>query len=105
LREALAARKQPLILDYARFRPNRTFRWINIYSRADFVSGPLMYYDTPEPGGNGSEPSRNPVRNIPDYAAWVPFVAHIQYWQKATLREQLLEAIASDAAVASVQAT
>src|SRR5262249_10944791 len=33
LRESLAAQKQPLILDYLRFRPSETFRWINIYSR------------------------------------------------------------------------
>jgi pimeloyl-ACP methyl ester carboxylesterase len=153
LREALAARKQPLILDYAKFRPNRSFRWINIYSSADFVSGPLKYYDTPErdgrasppdrhpvqnipgvrhslqqvpddlgpPGGGGggyadyrdlreyaereSGSGRNPVQNIPDYRAWIPFVAHIQYWRNPVLREQLLDAIAADVAVAPVQLT
>ena len=90
LREALAAQKQPLILDYAEFRPKNTFEWVNIYSRADIVSGRLTYYDTPE---NVFELTRNPVRNVRDWEAWIPILAHIQYWNNDKLRKELYAAI------------
>ena len=95
LRESIAALKQPLILDYARFRPD-VFRWVNIYSPADVISGSLTYYDTPVPVETPAAPVpgvRNPVQNIVDRRAWIPFVAHIQYWRNATLRQQLLDAV------------
>lgn len=51
LREALAARQQPLILDYQKFRPLETFRWINIHAPADIISGHLDYYDAKDVTG------------------------------------------------------
>jgi hypothetical protein len=51
LREALAARKQPLILDYQKFRPLDTVRWINIHAPADIISGHLNYYDATDTAG------------------------------------------------------
>jgi hypothetical protein len=92
LREALAALRQPLILSYAKFRP-REFRWVNIYSRADVVSGPLTYYDAPLAQGKPPDPHRNPVINVVDYQAWIPFYAHVQYWNNTKLREELREAV------------
>lgn len=43
LREALAAAAQPMIVSY----DNRPRRWVNIWSRFDWVSGSLEYYDPP----------------------------------------------------------
>jgi hypothetical protein len=91
LRESIAALKQPLILDYGRFRP-QTFTWVNIYSRADVVSGPLTYYDTPASTASAT-PNRNPVQNVVDHWAVIPFIAHVQYWRNSTLRQQLWDAI------------
>jgi hypothetical protein len=86
LREALAARQQPLILDYKKFRPLETFRWINIYAPADIISGSLEYYDVQGlPGYNG-------IVNVKDPEARTPLLAHIQYWNNAELHEQLYDA-------------
>jgi hypothetical protein len=89
LREALAAQKQPLILSYPEFRPEKSFGWVNIYSRADIISGRLAYYDIPD----DPPPDCNPVVNHVDLGAWIPILAHIQYWHDETLREQLYAAI------------
>jgi hypothetical protein len=70
-REALACLQQPLILSYA-VRPNQ-FRWYNLYSRADIISGNLVYYDDPLH-------ATNPVMNVVDPHAWIPLIAHTQYW-------------------------
>ena len=86
LREALAARMQPLILNYEKFRPLKTFRWINIYSKWDIISGCLDYYDADK------EHSRNPVDNKIDPQATRPLLAHVQYWNNALLHEELYEA-------------
>jgi hypothetical protein len=53
LREALAAAAQPMVVSYA----NRPERWINIWSRFDWVSGSLEYYDVPlaSDGASGSD--------------------------------------------------
>jgi hypothetical protein len=104
LREALAAQRQPLILDYKKYRPLKKFEWTNIYSHMDIVSGFLMYYDTPEnpkpdaaqdnPDPNAaSEPFRNAVNNVIDKGAWIPLLAHVQYWNHQTLRTELYRAI------------
>jgi hypothetical protein len=95
LREALAAQRQPLILNYEEFRPRESFHWTNIYSRADIVSGCLQYYDTPEkPAADATpEPFRNPVKNVIDWAAWVPVLAHVMYWNDQKLRDELYGAI------------
>jgi hypothetical protein len=95
LREALAAQRQPLILNYEEFRPKQTFHWTNIYSHADIVSGCLAYYDTPEKAdpAMAPEPFRNPVKNVIDWAAWVPVLAHVMYWNDQRLRDELYGAI------------
>jgi hypothetical protein len=104
LREALAAQRQPLILNYEKFRPEKTFHWTNIYSRMDIVSGCLRYYDTPEkPKADATrkksmpvpepEPFRKPVNNVIDKAAWIPLLAHVQYWNDQKLRDELYRAI------------
>jgi hypothetical protein len=95
LREALAAQRQPLILNYEEFRPLQSFHWTNIYSRADIVSGCLKYYDTPEKPDPAMtpEPFRNPVKNVIDWAAWIPVLAHVQYWKDQKLRDELYGAI------------
>jgi hypothetical protein len=89
LREALAARQQPLILDYEKFRPLDRFRWINIHAPADIISGHLNYYDLPD-GHNVS--GFNPVENIVDRNARIPILAHIEYWENPTLHRFLYEA-------------
>jgi len=90
LREALAARKQPLILDYQKFRPRGTFRWINIYAPADIISGHLDYYDASD---TANLKDVNPVENVIDPEARTPLLAHIQYWENATLHKFLYEAV------------
>jgi hypothetical protein len=97
LREALAARQQPLILDYDKFRPLGTFRWINIYAPADIISGRLAYYDVPD-GSNVS--GFNPVTNVPDPDARIPLFAHLAYWENPTLHGVLYEAAMARVAVA-----
>jgi hypothetical protein len=83
-REKLAAAVQPLIVSYADYRP-ATFTWVNIWSLMDIISGSLQYYDRPDV----LETDANHVQNIPDYQAWVPFYAHVQYWGNKKLSEQL----------------
>jgi len=86
LREALAARQQPLILNYEKFRPLKSFQWINIYAPRDIISGSLEYYDVKGlPGYNG-------VINVKDPEARRPLLAHVQYWNNAELHKQLYDA-------------
>jgi hypothetical protein len=89
IREALAARAQPLILDYEKFRPIDRFRWINIYAPADIISGHLDYYDATDTTGLGNI---NPVENVIDPEATTPLLAHVQYWENAKLHEALYNA-------------
>jgi hypothetical protein len=70
VREALSASMQPMILDYA----NRPNRWINIWSRSDWISGPLGYYDAP---GN---PRPGDVINIENKGRRLASKAHTEYW-------------------------
>jgi len=86
LREALAARQQPLILDYEQYRP-KGFQWVNLYSRWDVISGHLDYYDSE------GLPGYNPVCNCVDPQAWIPLLAHIQYWNDDALQDALYEAV------------
>lgn len=92
LREALAARQQPLILNYARYRPKKTFSWINIWSSRDIISGHLDYYDIPKDEANG-DPAYNAVENRPDPQARLPLLAHMQYWENEALHKALYEAM------------
>ncbi len=91
LREALAARMQPLILDYQKFRPLDTFRWINIHAPADIISGHLDYYDVPETDKDDVK-GFNPVFNKIDPEATTPLLAHVQYWENEMLHEELYDA-------------
>jgi hypothetical protein len=86
LREALAARQQPLIWKYENFRP-KSFKWVNIYSPWDIISGHLDYYDIPD------DPNRNPVENRVDKQARTPLLAHTQYWENDTLHKVLYDAV------------
>ncbi|MEK7331270.1 MAG: hypothetical protein AAB113_10765 [Candidatus Eisenbacteria bacterium] len=84
-REALAAARQPMILDY-RWRP---VRWVNIHSPNDWISGSLEYYD------DRDQAARRPqwVENLTDPEASTPLAAHNQYWRGVTLAERLYEAV------------
>ena len=74
VREALAGTVQPLIADpYARMFP-----WLNIYSRWDFISGRLRFYDLP--GGAAPAPA-SAVDNLVDPEARTLLVAHTEYWR------------------------
>jgi hypothetical protein len=46
IREQMTDSVQPLIVNYAEFRPE-TLTWVNIWSRMDIISGSLDYYDDP----------------------------------------------------------
>lgn len=87
VREALAAAKQPLIQDYT-LRPAR---WVNIWSRHDWISGPLEYYDEPLQSGATADTRR--VENIEDREAYIPLAAHTQYWDHTLFAETLYRAI------------
>lgn len=97
IREQLAASVQPLIVDYPLYRPLPPpppavpppgFDWVNIWSHMDIISGELNYYDVQN---DPTRPLNHPpcVQNMPDYKAWVPLYAHVQYWNNPLLREQL----------------
>jgi hypothetical protein len=84
-REALVAALQPLISDYA-FRP---FRWVNVFSSRDPVSGRLESYDDPD------DPlfRRRRIRNLPDRSAVLPLIAHLEYFGGAVVHRQLRRAL------------
>ena len=84
IREQLAASVQPLIVDYDLYRP-ASFKWVNIWSPQDVISGQLDYYD--DPGRPAGDPKR--VENMVDRDASVPVFAHVQYWNNRMLRQQL----------------
>lgn len=50
----------------------QTFRWINIWSLMDPVSGKLFFYDVPE-------------RDQHSRCYWVPLLAHLSYWHDAQM--------------------
>jgi hypothetical protein len=90
IREVLAGAVQPLISDAAA-RP----KWVNIFSGNDPLGGSLEYYDPenglprpPEP-----RPLPAPVSNVPDRDAWIPLIAHVQYWTNRPFVYTLVTAI------------
>jgi len=87
VREQLAAVVQPLIQDYPKFR---TFPWVNVYSRNDIICGHLDFYDLP---ANQRPPGARAVENIKDEDAFVPLVAHVDYWGNCTVWDTLLKAV------------
>ena len=86
-REALAAAKQPMILDYR----SRPARWINIHSRHDWISGALHYYDDPDQTGERTRW----VENLEDPEASTPLAAHVEYWENQLLADRLYQAVTS----------
>src|SRR5262249_39789102 len=76
VREALASAQQPLILSY----DNRECLWINVWSRSDWVSGALGYYDRPIP-----DPAQA-VHNIEHLGSTFPGTAHTEYWTAPIIR-------------------
>lgn len=86
-REALAAARQPMILDY-RWRP---VRWVNLHSPNDWISGGLHYYDDLDQKDRDSQF----VQNVPDPEASTPLAAHNEYWHGMTLSKHLYEAVTS----------
>jgi hypothetical protein len=92
LREAAAAAWQPLITSY-KFRPQH---WFNIYSWMDLFSAPLRFYDNlrfgnePCPQEDGGDER---VLNRADPQAWVPLVAHTEYWTDDILGDALCSMI------------
>ncbi len=84
-REALAAARQPMILDY-RWRP---VRWVNIHSPNDWIGGSLDYYDDRDQESYRSQW----VENVEDPEASTPLAAHIEYWRGRVLSERLYQAV------------
>lgn len=84
-REALAAAKQPMILDY----DHRPARWVNLHSPNDWISGSLEYYD------DRDQRDREPqwVDNQSDPEATTPLGAHVEYWKGRLLAKRLYEAV------------
>jgi hypothetical protein len=89
IRERVASTVQPLIMSYRKFRK---FKWINVYSRNDIVSGLLKFYDLP--GYQDPTVPEVAVQNVKDRDAAVPLMAHVAYWKNKTVWTQLLEQIA-----------
>lgn len=90
IREQLAASMQPLIVSYDLYRPE-TFKWANIWSPQDIISGELNYYDDP---GLPPQDLRR-IHNMVDPEANTPLKAHVQYWSNRMLRQQLYHYIVS----------
>jgi hypothetical protein len=87
VREQLAAVVQPLIQSYKKYR---IFPWLNIYSRNDIICGHLDFYDLP-----GTLPPWG-VENVKDEDAFVPLVAHVDYWGNRIVWDKLLAAIIAE---------
>jgi len=82
-REALAATVQPLIQSYA----SRPFSWVNLFSPYDIVSSSLKYYDMP------GQPVPPGIANEEDPDAFVPLMAHVDYWRNPKLFKILHAAV------------
>lgn len=90
VREALAATKQSMILDYD-YRPEH---WVNLYSYMDPVGGRLDFYDV---SSRDAVTLANPkrIQNRRDRRAWIPAWAHNQYWTNPMLRQILVDELTS----------
>ncbi len=85
IREALAASVQPLIVNYPDYR-KMTFDWVNIWSRADIISGDLSYYDDPALIRNVAPCVQN---RVDGQAWWELIVAHTKYFGHEEFHEWL----------------
>jgi hypothetical protein len=92
IRERLASTVQPLIQSYPKFR-KRTFKWINVHSGNDIISGPLRFYDLPGMQEK-DDPSPFAIKNVVDKDAAVPIVAHVDYWKNPCIWRELRQQIA-----------
>ncbi len=90
IRERLAATVQPIIQSYPKFRK---FRWINVYSRNDIISGKLTFYDLPGMQAPQELPPEA-VHNVVDKDASIPLLAHVEYWKNQTTWNELMQQIA-----------
>jgi hypothetical protein len=73
-----------MIADYK----HRSFQWVNIFSKRDWISGPLDFYDVPS-----AVPGVQKVQNRADPKALVPLAAHTQYWKNHMLADELYRSI------------
>ena len=96
IREVGAAAVQPLIANYS-YRPAE---WVNLWSRADIISGELDYYDPPSRRNARTpsalvtvNPNKQRVRNVLDPDATTPLKAHVEYWKGKLLAAELWHAI------------
>jgi len=87
LREALAASVQPMIQSY----DLRPARWVNIYAKADWISGPLEFYD--DWADQDAAHRAKQVTNVADPDATTPLKAHVEYWENKLLADRLTEAV------------
>jgi hypothetical protein len=86
IREVLAAAVQPLI-SVAVARP----KWVNIHSPNDVLGGSLEYYDPQH--GCGTSSAARPIENVLDRDAWIPLLAHNQFWTNTPFVNTLFEAV------------
>lgn len=84
-REALANAVQPLIRSY----DYRKFKWINVYSEDDIISGSLELFDDESSGGEYR------VQNKEDRYSSIPLVAHTEYWRTEMVWDELYEQVAA----------
>jgi len=104
IREVAAAAVQPMIVDYH----NRPQEWVNLWSRADIISGELDFYDPPTAhnarnpaaavaaavaAAPHATPNGKDVQNIIDPDAHTPLAAHVQYWKGARFAWHLYRGI------------
>lgn len=86
-RMALSATTQPMLLS----DDLRPAKWVNVWSPWDIVSGPLEYFDPSDQTSQKHPGTR--IKNIVDTKALTPLAAHVEYWQTATVFEELLSEI------------
>jgi hypothetical protein len=86
-RDALAAAVQPLI---AR---ERSFPWINLWTRFDLLGGPLQFYDSPDRPDEPKPNLKYRVENVPDPQAITPLAAHTEFWKNTLMYQIIYDAL------------
>lgn len=93
VRETMAAAVQPLISSY----DNRTMPWVNLFSKNDWIGGPLEFYDTRKskdaPAKRDLQEHVRRVLNLEDEDARTPLAAHNEHWKGRKLGQTLVGAI------------